>query len=736
MVLNVNCFTVRQILNERGRPAKIIVVFLLSLMLLSPGCASEKEHRSSRVHAPGKNTYPVRETAQALAPDRASPDSIPPPVREFVKVEIAVDASKSPGEMPDIFRTGVFENEESRLSLQGLTYLQHKFFSEQLPGMTTIIIPLWSESFEAYRFMVERKGLLLPAVHEAEQVLSGGGRVLFDLQIMPRWLSSNPGSGIFWRYPPRDYDEWKRLIAYTVAYLRNSGAGDADYRIWEEVDTGLTKDLRFWNGTNEEFYQLYAYSVRGIKSADSDARITFGNAYAYSDILQGMINYTGRNRLPLDYLIFHPFRTPPYTGDYRDVVKYIREQLKKSGLHDKIPIHTGSWNSWIEFGKPDLPGGQPNASSPERDSEYNAAYVIQTLYAQDAAGISHHSFFARTDHSYDLYNQAGLVDKDQQFFGGWGIFTRHLIIKPVYNAFRLLSIVSGKEEQQISDRLHATFDEHDIITALASQTKDRRKIRILLAHNVDVPAERADDFRKRMDDKYKNRYTKKHYGNSLEPFNICKKKGNPITKCIPLLPQDLQPLIGCLVKGKGEECIPAMPFHLREFGQAAKMYLEHYNRYPKEVSMTIENIPFRGSALLTTYRIDKYNSNSCRYNKKTERKPTRNECGVNGDIDTMVREARAGAVNRASEVVKQFPSLQNEKNKIIDSLFYFGNYTMPDGKTVENAMWINKINSDANISVEGSKQTKNITISERGSLREMITLQPLGVVLVELSKME
>ena len=90
----------------------------------------------------------------------------------------------------------------------------------------------------------------------------------------------------------------------------------------------------------------------------------------------------------------------------------------------------------------------------------------------------------------------------------------------------------------------------------------------------------------------------------------------------------------------------------------------------------------------------------------------------------------------ASKVVKQFPSLQNEKNGIIDSLFYSGMYTMPDGKTARNTIWIDKINSDPHISLEGSKQVKKIIISERGSLKEMITVPPLGVALVELSKMQ
>ena len=311
---------------------------------------------------------------------------LPDEYKEFVRPEITVDVSDSLGKMPEIFKAGVYKVNEEFLMKGAANYLHYKYYSDLLPGMTTITIPMHAESFDEFKRKVEKEGVLLPQLEEAKRIMKEGGRVLFDLQMMPRWLSSNLVKGEFWRYPPKNYDKWKDLVAFTTDYLYENGAKDAAYRIWEEVDASLTKDLKFWNGTKNEFYKLYKYSVQGIRSVDADAGITFGNANAYSEILYGMIDFTAKNKLPLNYILYHPFGVPPYTADYQAVVKNIRSHLVKAGLDKNTPIHAESWNSWLNMGRPDLKYGQPDERSYERDTEYDAAFAIQTLYSQDAGG--------------------------------------------------------------------------------------------------------------------------------------------------------------------------------------------------------------------------------------------------------------------------------------------------------------------------------------------------------------
>ena len=76
------------------------------------------------------------------------------------------------------------------------------------------------------------------------------------------------------------------------------------------------------------------------------------------------------------------------------------------------------------------------------------------------------------------------------------------------------------------------------------------------------------------------------------------------------------------------------------------------------------------------------------------------------------------------------------RDEIAPILFYYGKYTDSNGKTIRNSMWIDKINRDLNISLEGSKKTKEITIQNSGIYKEIITMQPNAVVLIEISKVE
>ena len=229
----------------------------------------------------------------------------------------------------------------------------------------------------------------------------------------------------------------------------------------------------------------------------------------------------------------------------------------------------------------------------------------------------------------------------------------------------------------------------------------------------------------------------KHYGGTIKSYKSCIMDGNAPNKCISLLHQDLQPYAKCVNEGKDKKkCYKLLPKHFVESMQIIKEYMENYEQYPKEVSLTLNSLPFHGKAELTTYTIDNNHSNSCRYNKRTERKPTQTVCGINGEIDNMVRQARGEAHKIATQVVRKYPSLKPKEKEIINNLFYYGNYTIPNGQTIRNFLWIDKINNNSNVSLEGSKKTKKIKINKNGSYVETVVIQPHGVVLIEISRIK
>jgi hypothetical protein len=160
--------------------------------------------------------------------------------------------------------------------------------------------------------------------------------------------------------------------------------------------------------------------------------------------------------------------------------------------------------------------------------------------------------------------------------------------------------------------------------------------------------------------------------------------------------------------------------------------MKHQKIKTKNVALYLKNLPFTGRATIITYKIDKDNANSCRYNKRTERNPSETQCGMNGEIDTMVMQAKGEAIKKAKQIVNEHPLLKSRFNEIAVSLISNGRYMTPYGKIITNSHSIDKINNDINVSLEGSKQTREITINQQGTFKDSINIKPNGVVLIEI----
>jgi len=234
----------------------------------------------------------------------------------------------------------------------------------------------------------------------------------------------------------------------------------------------------------------------------------------------------------------------------------------------------------------------------------------------------------------------------------------------------------------------------------------------------------------------RNKYLQKHYGDAIHPLTACLSKGGSLKDCESLAPEDLKTYFSCIDTGEKDKCSSLIPEHLQQFIKDTTEYMKQQKQRPKEVVLSFENLPFSGKASLTTYTIDRDHSNSCRYNKNTERNTTKTVCGINGTIDTMVTQARKEAEETARKIVKEHSPLSPKVKEIADSLFYFGGYTLPDGKIIGIPMSVDKINNSSYVSLEGSKQFKEIRIDKSGSYRETMSMQPEGVMLVEIEEVK
>src|SRR5579864_8460420 len=113
---------------------------------------------------------------------------------------------------------------------------------------------------------------------------AAGIKPLVELGFMPEALSTHPqpyrhnfphdsAGGIYtgWAYPPKDYTKWAELVFQFVRHLRER-YGDAEvkswlWEVWNEPDIG------YWQGTPEEYFKLYDFSVDAILRALPHAKV-------------------------------------------------------------------------------------------------------------------------------------------------------------------------------------------------------------------------------------------------------------------------------------------------------------------------------------------------------------------------------------------------------------------------------------------------------------------------------
>ncbi len=676
---------------------------------------------------------------------------------------VRVDTSDILGEMPYIFRGGVF-------TMRSLwdEYQREKYLRDLKPGLTTIYVPTWSESFEDFKEKVEN-GYYSNQISLAREIISRGGEVLFSIQEVPKWLTSNPNASFYWQYPPTSYETWENLVRYIVSYFYNQGLRGVGYRIWEEADLE-----HFWKGNLSEFQKLYKHSAIAIKSVDPDAKITFGCAGAPKDFQEEMFKYIGENNLPLDYIIFHPFDANPYTDGFSHTRETIQEWLRENNLNPDTPMHAESWNSWLQPGKViDKDRELIDERSPERDTEYNAAYIVAMLYSMDKNGIRYHSFFSDVDWSHYKYEDEV---KDREFYGDFGLLTRNGVVKPVYNAFRAMSMVYGLNSTNY--RVKTSFDEDSFITAVSSITSDRNKIYIIISNFIPegrmIPPYILYKFKSCMQSKG---YSEDEWKLIIAALKETIKE-NPqwdnetmidyINRIIDLTDYP-EPLDDQEVREDLHSCVDTIKDKLDE--------MEYYDSNPRKITLEVDNIPFKDAAI-TTYRIDKDHSNSCKYNNRTAENKT-TCCGVNGSIDKWIKEEKKEAEENGKKEAISFLKTKGYTDRDIELLWNAVEGCNGDKDCVKNLVYqyydqldryknssncnpdiiweeikeayniyietynrvfyytglnaIDKINSLYEVSLEGSKQVETITI-ENNMYTDEVVMQPQSVTLIVISK--
>ena len=102
-----------------------------------------------------------------------------------------------------------------------------------------------------------------------DNVLEAGMKPLVELSFMPRAMSKKETQGVFYYRPcidpPADHAEWAAYVQRFIRFLiHRYGAEEVRtwlFEVWNEPDLPVA----FWNGTRDEYFQLYEATVQAIK---------------------------------------------------------------------------------------------------------------------------------------------------------------------------------------------------------------------------------------------------------------------------------------------------------------------------------------------------------------------------------------------------------------------------------------------------------------------------------------
>jgi xylan 1,4-beta-xylosidase len=254
-----------------------------------------------------------------------------------------------------------------------------------------------------------------------DRLLDIGLRPVVELSFMPAALARDPGQTVF-SYrgiisPPRDWDEWRRLVTALAAHLVNRYGIDEvaqwAFEVWNEPDLDV-----FWSGTRLEYLRLYDESARAIKSVHHRLRVG-GPATAAANWIETLAAHTAETGVPLDFVSTHTYGNVPLDP---------RPALRRHGF-DGIPI----W--WTEWGVGATHFGEVH------DGVIGAPFILTGL--QSAQGrIDALAYWVISDHFAELGRPQRL------FHNGFGLLSVGNLRKPRYWAMYLA--------QSLGDQLLAT----------------------------------------------------------------------------------------------------------------------------------------------------------------------------------------------------------------------------------------------------------------------------------------
>jgi xylan 1,4-beta-xylosidase len=280
-----------------------------------------------------------------------------------------------------------------------------------------------------------------------DYILSIDMKPFVELGFMPSALASGNQTIFWWKgnvTPPKDYKKWEDLIRnLTQHFTERYGADEVKswyFEVWNEPN--LTPG--FWTGTQAEYFKLYDYSTRAIKSVNPAYKVG-GPGTAGAAWESEMIDFCEKNKMPIDFISTHSYGVGQgfldefgqsgtvLSKDNEAVSGDVLQSRKEIAASTKpnLELHYTEWSSSY------------TPADPIHDSYHSAAYILQKLKQVGNAANSM-SYWVFTD----IFEEPG--PRFTPFHGGFGLLNTQGIKKPAYFSYSFLNKL-GETELQNAD---------------------------------------------------------------------------------------------------------------------------------------------------------------------------------------------------------------------------------------------------------------------------------------------
>ena len=275
----------------------------------------------------------------------------------------------------------------------------------------------------------------------------------------PTWIpgAANNEYSIGWSYPPNDYGKWGELVYQWARHCAEKyGKAEAESWYWEVWNE---PDIFYWQGTPEEYNELYDYAVAGVKRALPKARVggpasTGPAKEKAAAFLRGFLthcaegkNYaTGAKGTPLDFVTYHAKGGPEVINGHVRMgiarnLQDVEEGLKILSSYPQFRTLS------VVLSESDPEGCAACSARVYPQNAYRNGPLYAAYTAAAMKGIMELS--ARNHGNIEGILTWAFEFEGQPYFDGYRTLATNGVDKPILNLFRMDGLMRG-------DRLEAT----------------------------------------------------------------------------------------------------------------------------------------------------------------------------------------------------------------------------------------------------------------------------------------